>query len=221
MKARTKALLALLAAGGVAAAGTAVMVRKLDGSGDGDGETGDDLTLDELRRIMPKLSDMKAREYLPHLNVALAEGDMFANVERLAMFLAQLGHESDGLTKWLEVGTGEAYEGRTILGNNVPGDGPRFKGRGPIQLTGRYNYATVGKALDIDLVNHPEDAALPSVGFLVAVEYWNSRRLSPLADAGDLVAVTNKINGGLNGLEQRRMYYERALTVLAHRRAVA
>ncbi|WNG57945.1 glycoside hydrolase [Archangium gephyra] len=209
---------ALLA--GLAATGAAAAVRRLDGSGRVDPAKAD-ITLDELLEVMPRLSPSQAREYLPLLNAALREGGLFDTVDRLEMFLAQIGHESDHLKRWLEVASGEDYEGRTVLGNTVPGDGPRFKGRGPIQLTGRYNYTQAGKALGLDLVNRPEDAALPSVGFRVAVWYWNSRNLSAKADALDFVGVTKGINGGTNGLEQRQLFYSRARAAFAHRRGTA
>lgn len=179
------------------------------------------ITRDELLAIMPKLGVAKAEQYLPHLNVAMYGAAILDTVDRSAAFLAQLAFESRELTRWEELATGEAYEGRKILGNTQPGDGPRFKGRGPIQLTGRYNYTEASKALGIDLVSQPERAADVDVGFLVAAWYWTSRNLNAKADALDFLGITKAINGGTNGLEQRQVYYDRALSVLAHRRAVA
>lgn len=123
---------------------------------------------------------------------------------RLVHFLAQLVHESDGLRAMEEYASGAAYEGREDLGNTQPGDGKRFKGRGPIQLTGRANYRALGRKIGIDLERHPEIAAIPSIGLRTALEYWNSRALNALADRDDVVAVTTKINGGTNGLADRR-----------------
>ena len=133
---------------------------------------------------------------------------------RQAMFLAQLAHESGGLRYMEEIASGAAYEGRRDLGNTQPGDGRRFKGRGPIQLTGRSNYAAASRALGIDLVNNPTRAADPDVGFRTAAWYWNTRNLNKYADSGDFKELTRRINGGYNGLADRQKYYARALDVL-------
>lgn len=123
---------------------------------------------------------------------------------RLAHFLAQLAHESDGFRAMEEYASGAAYEGRVDLGNVNPGDGKRFKGRGPIQLTGRANYRTFGRRIGIDLERHPEIAAVPSIGLHTALEYWRDRNLNALADIDDCAGITRKINGGQNGLADRK-----------------
>ena len=74
----------------------------------------------------------------------------------LAMFMAQMSHESGSFRYAEEIHDGSDYEGSSILGNNQPGDGPRFKGRGYIQLTGRWNYGHYGKMIGVDLVNNPQ-----------------------------------------------------------------
>src|SRR5690606_11129687 len=127
--------------------------------------------------------------------------------QRQAMFLAQLGHESGGLRYMEEIASGAAYEGRRDLGNTQPGDGTRYKGRGPIQLTGRANYREAGRALGLDLEGNPQQASSPEVGFRVAAWYWNSRGLNQHADAGNFREVTRRINGGYNGLADREAYY--------------
>lgn len=123
---------------------------------------------------------------------------------RLAHFMAQLTHESGGFRYMEEIASGEAYEGRKNLGNTAPGDGKRFKGRGPIQLTGRGNYRAYGARIGIDLERHPEIAAIPSIGLQTALEYWTINTLNPLADADDVVGITRRINGGTNGLDDRK-----------------
>lgn len=122
---------------------------------------------------------------------------------RLAHFMGQCAHESGGFRYMEEIASGEAYEGRADLGNVQPGDGRRYKGRGPIQLTGRRNYHVFGRAIGIDLERHPEIAAIPSIGILTAAKYWSDRGLNALADADDIVGITRRINGGTNHMADR------------------
>ena len=122
---------------------------------------------------------------------------------RLAHFMGQCAHESGGFRYMEEIASGAAYEGRVSLGNTQPGDGKRYKGRGPIQLTGRANYRAFGREVGIDFEAHPEIVALPSIGLMAAVRYWNSRGLNAKADADDILGITRAINGGLNGLDDR------------------
>lgn len=102
------------------------------------------------------------------------------------------------------------YGGR--MGNKSPGDAYNFRGRGAIQLTGRENYARAGKALGIDLENHPELAAEPENSAKVAAWYWKDAKLGPAARMGDVRAVTKRINGGTNGLDDRTAKYGKYLS---------
>jgi len=176
------------------------------------GRTGG-VRLEQLRAIMPNLSDARAREMLPHLNSAMKEAGINTPL-RQAAFLAQLAHESGEFRHMEEIASGAAYEGNRDLGNTQPGDGVRFKGRGPIQLTGRSNYRAAGRALGIDLENNPRRAADPDVGFRTAAWFWNSRNLNASADARNFDYITYRVNGGYNGKAERDMYYARALRVL-------
>ena len=90
----------------------------------------------------------------------------------------------------------------------------RYKGRGPIQLTGRANYRAAGKALGLNLEGNPELAARPDIGFRVSAWYWNSRRIGPAARRGDFKTATRRINGALNGYADRQRYYRRTLRAL-------
>ncbi|MBS1148404.1 MAG: Membrane-bound lytic murein transglycosylase precursor [Myxococcaceae bacterium] len=177
------------------------------------GPTTGGVSVAQLQQIMPDLSAATASYYLPYLNQAMAEGGI-NTPRRQAAFLAQLAAES-GQFRWMEeIASGAAYEGRTDLGNTQPGDGVRFKGRGPIQLTGRSNYGAASAALGIDLVGNPTRAADPDVGFRTAAWFWNSRNLNSYADAGNFDAITYRVNGGYNGKAARDAYYARALAVL-------
>jgi predicted chitinase len=174
---------------------------------------GGGITLDQLRAIMPNLPLDKAQQYLPLLNQAMAEAHI-DTPQRQAAFLAQLAHESGEFKYFEELASGAAYEGRRDLGNTQPGDGRRYKGRGPIQLTGRNNYRTAGQALGLDLEGNPTLAARPEVGFRTAAWFWNTHNLSPLADQGNFRAITKRINGGYNGEASRERYWGRAKQAL-------
>ncbi len=173
------------------------------------------LTREQLRGVMTRLSVARADECLPSLIAAMREADI-TNAQRQAAFLAQLAHESGELRYFEELASGDAYEGREGLGNTQKGDGRRYKGRGPIQLTGRANYRAAGRALGLDLEGEPTRAADVDVGFRVAGWYWTTRGLNALADAGNFREITRLINGGYNGLEHREAYYRRALSILSH-----
>lgn len=171
------------------------------------------LTAEQLRRIMPHLRAAKRRRMLPLLQVAMQEFGI-DNPARAAAFLAQIAHESGELRHLEELADGSAYEGRADLGNTQPGDGPRYKGRGAIMLTGRANYRSYGQKLGIDLEGSPRQAAEPPLAFRIAGAFWKEHGLNQLADQGDFIAITRRINGGLNGLASRQTYHEKAKATL-------
>lgn len=141
--------------------------------------------------------------------------DYEVNTElRIAHFISQAAHESAHFQTLTEYADGKAYEGRKDLGNIKPGDGPLFKGRGIFQLTGRANYKKLGATLKLDLEFHPELASMPENSVRIALEYWRSRALNDLADQDDVIAITKKINGGKNGLEERINYLNKAKSLL-------
>lgn len=172
------------------------------------------VTDDELRQIMPNCAAAKRTDYLPFIQQAMAEFDITSYL-REAAFLAQLAHESGELRYMEEIASGAAYEGRANLGNTQPGDGKRFKGRGPIQLTGRANYKRYGDLLGLDLINNPTIAATKEVGFRIAGQFWKLNGLNELADQQQFKSITKRINGGYNGLDDRIKYYERAKKALS------
>lgn len=146
----------------------------------------------------------RAAELALAANVHIPAAGIDGSALRFAHFFAQLGHESGGFKYMEEIASGQAYEGRKDLGNVQPGDGKRYKGRGPIQLTGRANYRTYGRLVGFDFESHPEMVAYPSVGMLVATLYWKQNGLNALADADDVDKITRRINGGTNGLADRK-----------------
>ena len=161
---------------------------------------------DTLTAIFRKLgaSQARAEELGLAANVHFRTYGILDNSLRLIHFLAQLAHESGNFRYMEEIASGAAYEGRKDLGNTQAGDGKRYKGRGPIQLTGRANYRRYGQQLGIDFENNPEIVAIPSVGLLVACKFWSDNGLNTLADQDDLRAITRRINGGYNGFEDRK-----------------
>ena len=183
--------------------------------------------------VIPKNFSANANAVLQSLMSVAKQTGIAANPAALAMFLAQMYHESGGFKTMSEnlnyrvdtlmkiskraQGAGRAavdqvvkagpvaiaefmYGGR--MGNNAPGDGWKYRGRGPTQLTGKANYEAAGKALGLDLINNPDLVAEPEVGARVAAWFWNTKVGSKGA-SGDVTAVTRVINGGTNGLADR------------------
>ena len=106
------------------------------------------------------------------------------------------------------------YANRMGNGPESSGDGWKYRGRSPIHLTGKSNYARCGTVLCIDLVNNPDLAKSLEHGFWVADWFWHDRHLNQLADVGDFRGITFKINGGYNGEPERNAYYVRAKKAL-------
>ena len=90
----------------------------------------------------------------------------------------------------------------------------KFKGRGLIQITGRNNYHECGKALGVDLITNPELLETNDLACRSAAWFWASRGLNDLADRGDFERITKRINGGLNGYQERLAYHARAKMAL-------
>lgn len=174
------------------------------------------IPMETLRAVMRCTSKL-ATTYVEPINLTLARYEITTRL-RIAAFLAQVGHESGGLRYareiWGPTAAQVRYEGRRGLGNTQPGDGHRYLGRGLIQITGRANYADVSHALGIDAVDNPEVLESPLYAALSAGWYWHTRMLNPLADTGDMAAITRRINGGHNGLADRMARYNAALEVL-------
>ena len=192
------------------------------------------LTLQQLITIMPNARS-KAGIFLPALNAAMAEFGINTPA-RQASFLAQLAHESgqlvyvrelwgptpsqlryerDATAAWPPRARTDRNQLSFDLGNSQAGDGSRFRGRGLIQITGRTNYVACGKALGLDLLARPELLEQTVNACRSASWFWQSRGLNALADAGDQVAVTRRINGGTNGLAERLAFFKVAQKVLA------
>lgn len=169
----------------------------------------------------PRVPLSRYRELLP-LVVELFHICNAHTVKRRAMIVAQVFHENGRMYYKREIHDGSNYEGRCRdLGNCQPGDGRRFPGRGWIQLTGRGNVTGFSEWMyrkglaptPRHFVDHPEQMETDRNAMLTAAYYWTVSRpqLNTLADAGDLVGATRAINGGTNGLDDRRDLYVRAM----------
>jgi putative chitinase len=163
------------------------------------------LTLDLLHACMP-YADSRAPIYLEALNHAMLEWHIDTPI-RAAMFLAQIAHESGSLRYVQELSDGRAYENRHDLGNNQPGDGPRFKGRGLMQITGRTNYLACGRALGKDLLKDSQYLETPMGASRSAAWFWYHKGLNEVADKGLFWTCSKIINGGTNGLDDRIQHY--------------
>jgi putative chitinase len=175
------------------------------------------ITSQQLLLILPNARS-QAGVFVPVLNTAMQRYQIVGS-KRVAAFIAQIGHES-GQLQWVREIWGptpaqRGYEGRKDLGNTVPGDGSKYRGRGLIQVTGRANYAACGEALGVDLVNQPELLEQPQYACLSAAWFWATKGLNTLTDAGDFERITRRINGGLNGQADRLALWKRASEVLA------
>jgi len=135
---------------------------------------------------------------------------------RISHWIGQAAHETGRFAYLTELGSVAyfaKYDGRADLGNTEPGDGARFRGRGLFQITGRANYTKYGAALNLDLVDNPTLAADPVIATETACLFWQDNKLNALADADNCRAITRKINGGLNGLEERQAFTDRGKAI--------
>jgi putative chitinase len=182
------------------------------------------ITADLLRLAVGCTPD-RAALFAPHLEAACTAYGI-TSPARLAAFLAQIGHESGALRYVLELADGHAYEGRRSLGNTQPGDGPRYRGRGLIQITGRANYRETAARLlprgAPDFEDFPEAIEDPRWAAWSAADWWHAHGCNQLADAGQVVAIGRLINRGsaasqtpANGEADRLQRFERARAALA------
>jgi putative chitinase len=181
---------------------------------------------DTLCAIMPRLKRIDPILLTEHVNALAAAAVEFdiVPVPRFAAFLAQVAHET-GELRWMTELWGPTPDqieysppGRKAeqLGNTEPEDGKRYRGRGALHITGKFNYEIYGRQLGIDLVAHPERAADIDVAYRIGGAFWKRMALNPLADKltkEDFRTITRRINGGVNGLAEREKYYAVSLRI--------
>jgi putative chitinase len=198
-------------------------------------------TLAQLLRLAPNARE-SYREAFGRVDVLRVAG--LLEPQRLAHFLAQVCHETGGLTILVEnlhytsaerltavwptrfrtrasalpfVGQPELLAEHVYGGRNgniEPGDGWRYRGRGLLQLTGRDAYARIGTTIGVDLVSQPAQAVSAEHALSVGIAVWKWKGCDAPADADDIVKVTRLINGGTTGLKDRREWLVKAKAVI-------
>jgi putative chitinase len=171
------------------------------------------LTSAEILKFTPHAKPSLVPELTKWINFYASQFGM--NAKRLQHFMSQAAHETDGFRTLEEYASGAKYEGRKDLGNTVVGDGKKFKGRGIFQITGRTNYTNYSKAIfgDTRLVSQPELLLNPRWAVLSAFLFWKNHGLNALADKDNVLGITKAINGGTNGLEDRKNYLQQAYKI--------
>ena len=201
------------------------------------------LTKVQLSSIFPKAVDADIQAFISFGEQALRESGILQGLTRLQYFLAQLGHESNGLThreenlnysatrlmeiwpnRFPTLAIAQKYDRDPEklanfvyggrMGNVDPGDGYKYRGRGYIQLTGRETYREIGKVAGLDLEGSPELAAKPENAIRIACAFWTWKKINPSCDVGDFTAVTKRINGGTNGLTDRLEWLSKVQAVV-------
>lgn len=173
------------------------------------------ITREMIKAIAPNSKEEIVRPLVEFLNKHMNKYEVNTHL-RVCHFIAQAAHESASFRTLEEYADGSAYEGRKDLGNVNRGDGKRYKGRGIFQLTGRANYRDMSKKLGVDLEGNPELAESPEISVLTALEYWKSRGLNAHADKDNVEMITRRINGGLNGFDDRKNYLAKAKRIIPH-----
>jgi putative chitinase len=202
------------------------------------------ITKDQLQSFFEDTDEEVIDAFVEPLNKAMEHFEI-NNPNRIAMFLAQVGHESAGLTATKENLNYKAasllkvfpkyfrdknpeeyahnpekianlvYSNRMGNGDEDSGDGYKYRGRGLIQLTGHDNYKHFSDSMGIDVDEAVTYLESPEGAAMSAAWFWNSRHLNAVADAGDILKATKLINGGTIGLEERKELYEEALEIFA------
>lgn len=152
------------------------------------------------------------RKLARDLAQAMAEHNIWKPIQA-AHFISQICHESARFTATVEFSSGKQYEGRAELGNTHPGDGPRYKGRSFMMITGRANYRALPHWDGIDFEAHPERLGEQKYAAKGAAHWWEAAGLNAVAiDSRDstILRITRRINGGTNGLTERTLYFNRA-----------
>lgn len=183
------------------------------------------LLLDSVRQLFPATKPANVGRYLPYVAAALGAVGM-VDAPMICAALGTIRAESEGFLPISEFPSQfntkpggapfSAYDGRVqSLGNNQPGDGARFKGRGFVQLTGRFNYTQYGQALGVDLTTYPDLANAPEIASLLLAKFLLDKAPAMRAAiaAGDLAKARKLVNGGSHGLDRFKDVFRLAQVV--------
>jgi len=181
------------------------------------------LTKEQLKTIISpvKYDDVRLQQIVDALNQTFQKYAIDTN-KRVCHFLAQVLHESGAFRYsaeiWGNTPAQVGYDTRVDLGNTPEkdGDGFKFRGRGWIQLTGKTNYQLLGKTFGVDFVSNPDLVAKEPYNSLAAGWFWDKRKLNTFADTDDITSITKKINGGLNGFDDRKKWLDKSKLVLPY-----
>lgn len=164
---------------------------------------------------MPYASWLHINQDLPFMVEAMREFNINTRL-RVCAFIAEVAKETQSLLYMKECASGNEYDTRTDLGNTPEkdGDGAKYKGRGALEITGHNNYRDCGMALGLDLLSKPELLELPEYAWKASAWWWMKHGLNELADTGNIIKVSEAVNGGHNGLAERIAFYKKALEVI-------
>lgn len=183
-----------------------------------------EITKEQLKAIMPNIegnikknknfAGVTLDEVVELLNKYAEEFDIDSS-QRWVHYLAQIAHESMEFRYTEEIASGARYDTGALavkLGNTPQkdGDGQKYKGRGLMQITGKYNYSEYKKFCGFDVLKHPELLAKPVGAIRSSMWIWRKKNLNYYADIDALLTITKLINGGTNGYSERKKYYDRA-----------
>lgn len=196
------------------------------------------VSAEQMKTILPRMNWEKAEAYIPYITTVLPKFDIDTPLRKahflaqvahesggLKYSQENLNYSSQGLRsvfgkyfKTMEIAEAYArkpekianrvYANRMGNGDEASGDGWKFKGRGLIQLTGRDNYQRFGVDYGVDCVNNPDLLLDPEWALTSACWFWKKRNLNIYADNDDILMVTKRINGGINGLNDRQQYLD-------------
>ena len=172
------------------------------------------VTKEQLAHVWGCSTKLITSDEIVELNKCLNKFGIITPI-RIRHFLSQISHESGGGRYKEELASGDDYEGRSDLGNTQSGDGRKYKGAGYIQLTGRANYQDFANYMKDSRIMEGVSYVAKIYPFTSAGYFWYTNKLNSICDTNPSVdQVTYRVNGGYNGLDDRKMYYQRCCAVI-------